>query len=517
MKAHGGEKRVYIAFSAIASDSLIAAVSKALSEISADSRLTMVISHAAVRGDSGGYLLWIGILSAVIVLLLAAAGIVFWRVRRRQKRDRASEMVDRDLGIGNARYYEYCFNNMISDKSRALYYAAYIAFDEENFSRKYGADESFGVLRAAAEFIGSRAGAVDYAAAVGSGVFALLYQCENRQKAEQRIADTIRELNTRMSDLKAEYAGIFFAGVCSLEENADSTAESAFYSAKQGYLSAVSSRSAYEFSSKTAVAAAHRRERLRGRVRQAIANGEFTMYLQYIVDKHGNLFGAEAVSRWRDPTEGLLGPSEYIGMISQSEVVTLHDLYIFSLVCQKLEEWGKSGHGRLSISCNFTRYSIAAEDFADRIREVADRYDFDRGRLIIEVTEDSFAYRPDDLKRSIEKCREMGFLIALDDIGSGYSSLSDLRSYPIDFVKVEKVIVSGAETPQGEMLLRGLVRLAHSMNIVVLCEGVETEALNTIVKSAGCDYIQGYLYSRALPPSEAKRYLENYASDRAAF
>ena len=98
-------------------------------------------------------------------------------------------------------------------------------------------------------------------------------------------------------------------------------------------------------------------------------------------------------------------------------------------------------------------------------------------------------------------------MIALDDIGSGYTSLSDLYSYPIDLVKVERDIVLNAETRRGKMLLDGLVRLAHSMNIMVLCEGVETEAQKQTVHSAECDLVQGYYYSRVLPLKEAEKFL----------
>lgn len=507
MKADGEERKVTIAFSEIASEKLMDDIGQALEEITADQKLTLVTSHTAVNGNNRNYILWICILSGILLFFVIAALILFCQLHGKAKKNRKNTMIDPRYGIGNDQYYVYCFQNLISDKSKALYYMAYIAFDEETFNRKYGEPESKSVQHYTAEFLNSKTGAVEYLALINDGVYALLYQSANKEDAKKRIIDIMRELDLYLANMKSDYAALFHAGVCALEENMDCTAESAFYNAKQGYLQALNSKQAFAFGTKTLVEEAHRKERLRQRIIQAIADHEFTIYLQFIVDRKGKMFGAEAVSRWQNPKEGLLSPSEYITMINHSEVITMHDLYIFSLVCKQLETWKNNNKGDLHISCNFTRYSITSSDFPDRIREIAGKYDFNYNKLIIEITEDSLSYNTRALKENIKKCKELGFLIALDDIGSGYSSLSDLYHYPIDFVKVEREIVLNAMEARGKMLLDGLVHLAHSMNIKVLCEGVETQTQNDIITSTGCDYIQGFLYSRTLPVKEAEKIL----------
>ena len=131
-------------------------------------------------------------------------------------------------------------------------------------------------------------------------------------------------------------------------------------------------------------------------------------------------------------------------------------------------------------------------------------------KLFIEITVVSLSCDIDILKENIQKCKELGFLIALDDIGSGYSALADLYNYPIDIVKVERDIVCRAMEPNEKMLLDGLIRLAHSMNMKVLCEGVETAEQNDIILNTECEYIQGFFYSRALPPKESERFLQRH-------
>lgn len=510
MDRGNGTERVNLAFSEIASEQLIAEVAEALSGISADQRLALLASHAMQVTPNHHYVTWIWILSAAVVLFLAAIVVTLVWIGKKHRSDQKNNMIDERYGIGNDRYYVHCFDELISDKSKSLYYLAYIAFDEADFVQRYGGGESKNIHRYAAEFLNRKISAVDYLALVSEGVFALLYQDSARTAAEEHIRTLMEELGDYLGDFRMEYAGLFHAGVCMLEENPGYTSEAALYNAKQGYLHAVERGAGYAFSTKGIIEENRQKERLNQQVVKAIQNGEFQIYLQYIVDRNGRIFGAEAVSRWHHPQEGVLYPSKYIQMINQSDTMTMHDFYIFEQVCRQLEEWGKAGRGELCISCNFTRYSITNTDFTDRLKEILDRYEFRRNHLFIELTEDSLSCDMAALKRNVETCKTFGIRIALDDIGSGYSSLSDLSNFPFDLVKVERDIVIHADTQRGGMLLQGLIQLSHSMKLQVLCEGVETAEQNKTVLDAGCDLIQGFYYSRVLPRKEAKRFLESY-------
>ena len=252
------------------------------------------------------------------------------------------------------------------------------------------------------------------------------------------------------------------------------------------------------------------KERLHHRITQAIREGEFDIYLQYVVDRDGSIYGAEAASRWANPQEGLLKPSRYIDSMIQTGLITEHDFYLFSLVCSQLEEWQQSGLKDLFISCHFTRQSLAEPDFISRRCDIAGRYDFDYSKAVIEITEDSFVHDDQAIRNNIKECRAAGFKVALDDIGSGYSSMQDLYRYIVDYVKIDREIVINSTEERGQMFLKGLVKFAHSMDLEVLCEGVETEQQNKAVLDAGCDFIQGYYYSRMLPKREADRFFHQH-------
>ena len=172
----------------------------------------------------------------------------------------------------------------------------------------------------------------------------------------------------------------------------------------------------------------------------------------------------------------------------------------------ELEHWQKQGR-KLSLSCNFARISIGRENFIPQLQKIADRYFFTRSNLVIEITEDAMESNKETAFTNISKCKELGFRIALDDAGSGYTSFSDLRDYPIDIVKIDRSILNSAVNQRGIALLKGIIALAHTLRMEVLCEGVETEAQEALLRQLDCDYMQGYYFYRALPKAEADRLL----------
>ena len=192
--------------------------------------------------------------------------------------------------------------------------------------------------------------------------------------------------------------------------------------------------------------------------------------------------------------------------------ITELDLYMLRCACVQLQTWKREGRGTLWLSCNFTRQSIADEKILARVHEIVEQYDFTRDRLVVELTEDSYAHDREAALRTIEGLHAMGLRIVLDDIGAGYSSLSDLSTYPIDGVKIDRSIVIESALPRAHALLEGMIRLSHDMGIRVLCEGVEDKATCDAVLAAGCDFIQGFYFSRVLPGREAESFLRSLAA-----
>ena len=247
------------------------------------------------------------------------------------------------------------------------------------------------------------------------------------------------------------------------------------------------------------------------KIERGFKNQEFKMYLQFIVDnKTKHIVSAEALSRWKNAEGEIVPPLEYIGLMEKSGQIVQLDYYMFEKTCSKLAKWGNTELGNIMISCNFTRITISEKDFADRIKEIADKYEFDRNKLLIEITEGSMEKNLALAMKNIVKVKELGFRIALDDIGSGYTSLVSLCEYPIDIVKIDRYILLLANKERGKKLFLGVISLAHDLCLKVVCEGVETEEQNQLVTESGCDYIQGWYYSKALPEDEAEEFAYEY-------
>ena len=246
---------------------------------------------------------------------------------------------------------------------------------------------------------------------------------------------------------------------------------------------------------------------------KGLENNEFKMYLQFVVDnKTKNIVSAEALSRWENKEKGIVGPGNYIGHMERTGLISQHDFYMFELACRQLEKWSNTQYKDIAISCNFTRITLSEESFIDSITKILDSYKFDRTKLSIEITEDAIEKSIEIVTENLKKCKELGFNIYLDDLGSGYTSLSNLCDYPIDVVKIDRDILLKTDTKRGKDLFSGIIALAHSLNMSIICEGVETEEQNALVTDTDCDCIQGWYYSKAVPLETCETFIENYNS-----
>ncbi len=145
----------------------------------------------------------------------------------------------------------------------------------------------------------------------------------------------------------------------------------------------------------------------------------------------------------------------------------------------------------------------------DKIKEISEKYTFDRSRVCTEITEDAIEKNTKTAMFSIAECKKLGFRVALDDLGGGYTSLSNLCDYPIDVVKIDRDILLKADSDKGKSLFEGIVELSHKLNLKVICEGVETEEQDSFVTASYCDYIQGFHYYKPLPIDAKKILMDN--------
>lgn len=451
--------------------------------------------------------LWVWIaMGAVCVSMAALALWAVVRMKRKAREDEVNRQVDPGTGAWNRQYFLRQFSRQVNQHTRPLCYLIYLRFDIGRVNEYYGEDEAEALLRHMADALGRSTAEPDFFARVSGGGFACLRQYASQEQAAEWTGEILTELNGYSGKFGRDYAPEFHAGIYPLEPEA--TCEMALYAAGQGCRLAEQGGQPYLLCDGRLLRSSQETESLRHDVIRAVENREFQCHLQLIAQADtGAVCGAELLSRWHHPDLGLLMPEKYIRSMEESGTITELDFYMFEEACRLLAQFEAQGWPELELFCNFSRRTVSLADFSARLERIARQYRFDRSRLCLEITESCMFEREEDARESIRQCRQAGFLIALDDVGSGYSSFGDLANYPVEIAKIDRSLLLAAVSENSPRLLRGMNALFHSLQIQTLCEGVETPEQRRLVQELGIDLIQGFCVQRALPVEEALRWL----------
>lgn len=244
---------------------------------------------------------------------------------------------------------------------------------------------------------------------------------------------------------------------------------------------------------------------------QALNLGQFIIRLQPIYDASTHeIASAEALVRWQHPQKGLISPGVFIPLFEKNGFITKLDMFIWEEVCRLLSENERAGRKNVPISVNVSRINFYNPDLITEIEAITKKYEIDHSMLKFEVTESAYMENPQQLIHEMEKIKEQGFSLLMDDFGSGYSSLNTLKDVPVDILKIDMMFLDHLEnSPKATSILYSIIKMAQGLEISVVVEGVETKNQYEMLKSMGCEYIQGYYFSRPLSIVEFQKHLEN--------
>ena len=248
-----------------------------------------------------------------------------------------------------------------------------------------------------------------------------------------------------------------------------------------------------------------REQELDGAFESALASEEFQIYFQPKVSlKSGCVEGAEALIRWLHPTIGLVPPNEFISIFERNGKILLLDKYVFEKVCIWLSQRLESGKPVISVSVNLSRSHLMDENFLSWFVETADRYGVPHELIEFELTESTFMNQEQiqRMRTCIKWMHALGFRLSIDDFGVGYSSISLLREFDVDVLKLDRTFFVDLDDYKARDVVRCLVDLARKLNIQVVSEGIETKKQIEYMKALGCEVIQGYFFSKPLPQEE---------------
>ena len=234
----------------------------------------------------------------------------------------------------------------------------------------------------------------------------------------------------------------------------------------------------------------------------ALAEGQIRAYLQPIVNGAGKAVGAEALIRWMHPEHGLLFPAQFIPVFEKNGMIADVDRYMWEQACAILARWKAEGREQF-ISVNISPRDFYFMDLSAELQGLVSRYDIDPKYLRLEITETVMMTDIEKRIRILEDLKARGFLIEMDDFGSGYSSLNLLNEMPVDVVKVDMLFVRKAkDNLRARTILKNVIHMTEEMGIDSLTEGVETEEQEKMLGDMGCKLFQGFYFSKAVPVEE---------------
>lgn len=238
----------------------------------------------------------------------------------------------------------------------------------------------------------------------------------------------------------------------------------------------------------------------------AIRDGEISVWLQPQFDYSSDeMTGAEALCRWNHATLGWISPGEFIPLLEESGQITELDMYIWETACRYLKEWKDRGDiGMVPLSVNVSRIDILkCNSLEEILEELLQKYDLDVSMLRVEITENVYMEETDTMLHAVRKLHDKGFSVEMDDFGSGFSSLNMLKDVPLDTLKLDLGFVreSGGSAKAGN-IISSIIRMAHSMEMPVIAEGVEQAKQADFLRSVGCNVMQGYYFAKPMPKDE---------------
>ncbi len=241
----------------------------------------------------------------------------------------------------------------------------------------------------------------------------------------------------------------------------------------------------------------------------ALEKKEFIVYLQPKYNSQSEeLSGAEALVRWLSEEKGLMSPAKFIPIFEKNGFITKLDDYMLNEICALQKKWKEEGRKLFPISVNISRAHFEKPDLAEHIRDIVKQYDIPFSCVEIELTESAFFDDKNLLIETVKRLREYGFVVSMDDFGSGFSSLNSLKDIPLDVIKLDAGFfnIANDEDNRSSFIIEDTIAMAKHLRMQTVAEGIETRQQVDFLCSLGCDLIQGYYFARPMPVDEFERH-----------
>lgn len=346
----------------------------------------------------------------------------------------------------------------------------------------------------------------------------LLAGVEDRQEVEVLAKRILRALASPMTLRKQEVRLSASMGIALAPENADDAETLLRYSDMAMFHAKNRGGRGYEFYSDSMQEIASKRLALERKMERALENQEFELYYQPKLDlETGQVKSAEALLRWRDPLQGLVGPADFIPIAEETGAIVPIGDWVLREAVEQAVRWQEEGVPPVRIAVNVSARQLeCGGDFASKVADLLEETGLDPSLLDLEITEGAMLKDEEEVIALLENLRDQGVGLALDDFGTGYSSLSYLRRLPINTLKIDRSFIMGVDSnPEEAALVESIISMAKTLSLRVVAEGVETRKQQKFLDELGCDEIQGFLFCRPIDAAAAAEFLSRKRRKRA--
>jgi EAL domain-containing protein (putative c-di-GMP-specific phosphodiesterase class I) len=246
---------------------------------------------------------------------------------------------------------------------------------------------------------------------------------------------------------------------------------------------------------------------MHGDLRHALARGELSLHYQPLVDLPSrSIESVEALLRWKHPTRGFIPPDEFIPIAEETGLIAELGRFVLREACAQTAEWQRTiPISDLRVSVNVSPLQLYDATFIDDVRTALDDSGLSPENLILELTESTLLSDTATVHGRLDTLKQLGVQLAIDDFGTGYSSLAYLRSFPVDYLKIDRSFISELGRngdDEADVMVRSIISIGHNLKLGIVAEGIEEQGQLDEVHDAGCDTGQGFLFARPGPPTE---------------
>ena len=429
---------------------------------------------------------------------------------RKEQEERTRFLADHDelTSLPNRSLFRQALNKALQRAERSGKMLSILFFDLDRFKNindSLGHDAGDEVLRAVAERLSVCVRKVDMVARFGGDEFAVLTEGLTAEDQASTVARKIMEaLSKPMILAGRQYRPAASIGIStyptdgrdvqSLLKNADI----AMYRAKE------EGRGTFQFYSEMLNTHSVQRLEFESNLSNALNNHEFVLYYQPKMDlATGRVTGLEALIRWISPQLGFISPGDFISIAEETGLIVPIGRWVAQTACVQNRAWQKGGLPQLRIAINISARQMADKGLVQFISDTVKKTGLTADSLELEITESAVMSNHEHAEKVLNELKGLGFHLTMDDFGTGYSSLAYLKRFPFDSVKIDRSFVSGIpESKDDSAIVEAIVAMAHSLQLKVVAEGVETKEQFDFLRTLGCDQIQGYYFSKPIPANE---------------